>query len=162
MGGAINRLVVFGSIREQAEQVRGSKPVRNIPPRPLHQLLLPVPVLTSFGDGQQCEINPFLPNMLLLLLLPSSFFFLLLLPSSFLLPSSSSFFLLPSSSSSSFFFLLLLPSSSSSSSSSFFFFFRYIYLFHVCEYTIAVFRRTRRGHQFSLQMVVSHHVVAGN
>jgi hypothetical protein len=29
------------SIREQAEQARGSKPVRNIPPWPLHQLLLP-------------------------------------------------------------------------------------------------------------------------
>jgi hypothetical protein len=31
----------LGSIREQAEQVRGSKPVKNIPPRLLHQLLLP-------------------------------------------------------------------------------------------------------------------------
>jgi hypothetical protein len=27
--------------RKQAEQARGSKPVRNIPPWPLHQLLLP-------------------------------------------------------------------------------------------------------------------------
>ena len=27
----------LGSIREQAEQARGSKPVRNIPPWPLHQ-----------------------------------------------------------------------------------------------------------------------------
>jgi hypothetical protein len=34
-------LVVMGSIREQAEQARGGKPVRNTPPRPLHQLLLP-------------------------------------------------------------------------------------------------------------------------
>jgi hypothetical protein len=41
VGGAIPRLVVLGSIREKAEQVRGSKPVRNIPPWPLHQLLLP-------------------------------------------------------------------------------------------------------------------------
>jgi hypothetical protein len=41
VGGAISRLVVLGSIREQAEQVRGSKPVKNIPPWPLHQLLLP-------------------------------------------------------------------------------------------------------------------------
>jgi hypothetical protein len=41
MGGAIPGLVVLGSIREQAEQARGSKPVRNIPPWPLHQLLLP-------------------------------------------------------------------------------------------------------------------------
>jgi len=35
-----------------------------------------------------------------------------------------------------------------------------IYLSYVCEYT--VFRHTRRGHQNPLQMVVSHHVVAGN
>ena len=34
-------LVLLGSIREQAEQARGSKPVENIPPWPLHQLLLP-------------------------------------------------------------------------------------------------------------------------
>ena len=36
------------------------------------------------------------------------------------------------------------------------------YLFHLYEYTVAVFRHTRRGHQIPLQMVVSHHVVAGN
>ena len=30
----------LGSIREQAEQARGSKPVKNIPPWLLHQLLL--------------------------------------------------------------------------------------------------------------------------
>jgi len=41
------------------------------------------------------------------------------------------------------------------------FFFK-IYLFIVYEYRVAVFRHTRRGHQISLQMVVSHHVVAGN
>jgi hypothetical protein len=41
VGGAIPGLIVLGSIREQAEQARGSKPVSNIPPRPLHQLLLP-------------------------------------------------------------------------------------------------------------------------
>ena len=29
------------------------------------------------------------------------------------------------------------------------------------EYTVADFRRTRRGRQISLQMVVRHHVVAG-
>jgi hypothetical protein len=40
VGGTISGLVVLGSIREQAEQARGSKPVRNIPPWPLHQLLL--------------------------------------------------------------------------------------------------------------------------
>jgi len=41
VGGAIPGLEVLGSIREQAEQARGSKPVSNIPPWPLHQLLLP-------------------------------------------------------------------------------------------------------------------------
>jgi hypothetical protein len=41
VGGAITGLVVLGSIREQAERARGSKQVRNIPPWPLHQLLLP-------------------------------------------------------------------------------------------------------------------------
>jgi hypothetical protein len=39
--GTISGLVVLGSIREQAEQARGSKPVKNISPWPLHQLLLP-------------------------------------------------------------------------------------------------------------------------
>jgi hypothetical protein len=41
VGSAIPGLVVLGSIRKQAEQARGSKPVRNISPWPLHQLLLP-------------------------------------------------------------------------------------------------------------------------
>jgi hypothetical protein len=41
VGGAIPGLVVLSSIRKQAEQDRGSKPVRNISPWPLHQLLLP-------------------------------------------------------------------------------------------------------------------------
>jgi hypothetical protein len=41
VGGAIPGLAVLGSIREQAEQARGGKPVKNIPPWPLHQLLLP-------------------------------------------------------------------------------------------------------------------------
>jgi hypothetical protein len=36
VGGTISGMVVLGSIREQAEQARGSKPVRNIPPWPLH------------------------------------------------------------------------------------------------------------------------------
>ena len=35
-------------------------------------------------------------------------------------------------------------------------------LFYIYEHTVAVFRHTRRGHQIPLQMVVSHHVVAGN
>jgi hypothetical protein len=37
-----------------------------------------------------------------------------------------------------------------------------IYLFIIYKYTVAVFRHTRRGHQISLQMVVSHCVVAVN
>jgi hypothetical protein len=41
VGGTISELAVLGSIREQAEQARGGKLVRNIPPWPLHQLLLP-------------------------------------------------------------------------------------------------------------------------
>jgi hypothetical protein len=41
VGGAISGLVVLGSIRKQAEQARGSKPVGNLPPWSLHQLLLP-------------------------------------------------------------------------------------------------------------------------
>jgi hypothetical protein len=41
VGGTIPGLVVLGSIREQAEQASGSKPVSNIPPWPLHQLLFP-------------------------------------------------------------------------------------------------------------------------
>jgi hypothetical protein len=41
VGGTISGLVVLGSIKNQAEQARGSKPVSNIPPWPLHQLLLP-------------------------------------------------------------------------------------------------------------------------
>jgi hypothetical protein len=36
-----------------------------------------------------------------------------------------------------------------------------IYLFIICKYTVAVFRHTRRGSHISLQMAVSHHVVAG-
>ena len=74
VGGTISGLVVLGSIRKQAEQVRGSKPVSNIPPWPLHQLLPPgscpvwVPVLTSFSDelwyGSVNQINPFFSKSL--------------------------------------------------------------------------------------------------
>jgi hypothetical protein len=42
-----------------------------------------------------------------------------------------------------------------------FFFNYYYYLFIICKYTVAVFRHSRRGSQILLQMVVSHHVVAG-
>jgi hypothetical protein len=70
VGGTISGLVVLGSIREQAEQAKGGKPVKNIPPWPLHQLLLSdLREFQSFGDEQQCgsvsRINPFLPNLLL-------------------------------------------------------------------------------------------------
>lgn len=41
VGSAISGLVVLCSIRKQAEQGIGSKPVSDIPPWPLHQLLLP-------------------------------------------------------------------------------------------------------------------------
>jgi hypothetical protein len=41
VGGAISGQAVLGSIGEQAEQARERKPVKNIPPWPLHQLLLP-------------------------------------------------------------------------------------------------------------------------
>jgi hypothetical protein len=40
VGGTIPGLVVLGTIREQAEKASGGKPVKNIPPWPLHQLLL--------------------------------------------------------------------------------------------------------------------------
>jgi hypothetical protein len=39
VGGAIPRLAGLGSIRKQAEQALGSKPVCSTPPRLLHQLL---------------------------------------------------------------------------------------------------------------------------
>jgi hypothetical protein len=32
VGGTISGLAVLGSLREQAEQARGSQPVKNIPP----------------------------------------------------------------------------------------------------------------------------------
>jgi hypothetical protein len=38
---SLGLVVLVLSIREQAEQAGGSKPVKNIPPWPLHQLLLP-------------------------------------------------------------------------------------------------------------------------
>jgi hypothetical protein len=41
VGGAISGQVVLGSISKQGKQARGSQPVSNIPPQPLHQLLLP-------------------------------------------------------------------------------------------------------------------------
>jgi hypothetical protein len=41
VGGIIPGLVVLDSIRKQAKQGSGNKPVRNITPWPLHQLLLP-------------------------------------------------------------------------------------------------------------------------
>jgi hypothetical protein len=40
VGGTISGLLVLCSIRNQTEKARGNKPVSNIPPWPLHQLLL--------------------------------------------------------------------------------------------------------------------------
>ena len=40
VGGAVPGLIVLVSIRKQAEQARGSKPVSSIPPWTLNQLLL--------------------------------------------------------------------------------------------------------------------------
>jgi hypothetical protein len=69
VGGAILGLVVLGSIRKQAEQAWGSKPVSNTPswplPWPPASKFLPVcvPVLTFFGD-EQCKLNKrFLPQL---------------------------------------------------------------------------------------------------
>jgi hypothetical protein len=36
-----------------------------------------------------------------------------------------------------------------------------IYLFIICKYIVAVLRHPRKERQISLQMAVSHHVVAG-
>jgi hypothetical protein len=36
------------------------------------------------------------------------------------------------------------------------------YLFDVYEYTVTIFRHSRRGQQIPLHMVVSHHVLAEN
>jgi len=41
-------------------------------------------------------------------------------------------------------------------------FFKDLFIYYICKYTVAVFRHPRRGHRTPLQMVVSHHVVAGN
>jgi hypothetical protein len=49
VGGTISGLVVLGSIRKHAEQARGNKSVRNIPPGPLHQLLF-LDLLSSSPD----------------------------------------------------------------------------------------------------------------
>jgi hypothetical protein len=40
-------------------------------------------------------------------------------------------------------------------------FFLKIYLFIICKYTVAVFRPPEEGIRSLLQVVVSHHVVAG-
>jgi hypothetical protein len=43
----------------------------------------------------------------------------------------------------------------------YFLFFKKDLFIIMSKYTVAVFRHSRRGRQISLQMVVSHHVVAG-
>jgi hypothetical protein len=55
--------------------------------------------------------------------------------------------------------MLLLISAAGHSLSWYLFVYLFIYLF---EYAVAIFRHTRRGHWIPLQVVVSHHVVAGN
>ena len=66
----------LGSVRKQAEQAMGSKPVSSTPLRPLNYQLLPsgfcpfwVPVLASFSDGlwyaSSSQIKPFLSKLLL-------------------------------------------------------------------------------------------------
>ena len=40
-------------------------------------------------------------------------------------------------------------------------FLRFFFIYYYSKYTVAIFRHTRRGSQILLQMVVSHHVVAG-
>jgi hypothetical protein len=68
VGGAIDGLVVLGSVRKEAKKVMGKKPVSSIPPRPQPQLLPPGSRPASFSDGFQCAsvslINPFLPKAL--------------------------------------------------------------------------------------------------
>jgi hypothetical protein len=72
VGGIIPRLVVLGSISKQAEQARENKPVSNIPPWPLHQLLLPdllefqswLLLVMNSNVESLSWINPFLPNLL--------------------------------------------------------------------------------------------------
>ena len=57
VGGTIPGLVVLGSTREQAEQARGSKPVKNIPPWPLLSSCFLACLSSSpdfLGDEQQC------------------------------------------------------------------------------------------------------------
>jgi hypothetical protein len=49
VGDTISGLVVLHSLRKQAEQARGIKPVSNISPWSLHQLLLP-DLLSSSPD----------------------------------------------------------------------------------------------------------------
>jgi hypothetical protein len=55
VSGAITGLVGLSSVRKQAEQTRESKPVRNITPWPLHQLLLPD--LLEFQSRLLLEMN---------------------------------------------------------------------------------------------------------
>jgi hypothetical protein len=41
-------------------------------------------------------------------------------------------------------------------------FLRIYLIFFMYQYTVALYRDVTRGHRIPLQMVVSHHVVAGN
>jgi hypothetical protein len=52
--GAIPGLVVLDSIRKQAEQAMGSKPVRSSPPWPLYQLL---PAGSCLSSMMNCDVD---------------------------------------------------------------------------------------------------------
>jgi hypothetical protein len=52
------------------------------------------------------------------------------------------------------------PGSSRRAASAFFFFFKDLFII-IHKFTVADFRHTRRGHQISLWVVVSHNVIAG-
>ena len=57
MGEGPGLIAVLGSIRKQAEQAMGSKPVSSTPLRPLRQLLLQVPALLDFLSRLLLMVN---------------------------------------------------------------------------------------------------------
>ena len=65
MGGTIPGLVILDYIRNHTEQTRGSKPISNLLPWPLHQLLLP-DLLDDERQYWKYKLNePFPSNLLL-------------------------------------------------------------------------------------------------
>lgn len=77
--GVTSRLMISGSISEQADKAMGSQLESTTPSWSLHQLLLPgsspswAPILTSCSDRQHCDrishTKPFLPNLPLVMVL---------------------------------------------------------------------------------------------